>query len=156
MCFKNALIILLFPFVMYSQLKVDDVASGWKDNIYKAINIVKTHDVEKYNVLVNECTHIGYWLGNYSTTEGNSTILIPKQVMEAGNINNLAATLVHESMHLQIARMKKENGIIFSDGYEERLCYSYELNFLNKIPFVETWLVNHAVIYENLYSRYLY
>jgi hypothetical protein len=76
--------------------------------------------------------------------------------MESGNVNNLAATLVHESMHLQIARMKKENAIILSDGYEERLCYSYELNFLNKIPFVETWLINHAVIYENLYSRYLY
>ena len=156
MRFKNALIAILFPLVGFSQLKVDDVASGWKDDVYKAISIIKTYDVEKYNILISECTHIGYWLGSYSTTEGNSTILIPKQVMEFGNVNNLAATLVHESMHLQIAKLRKTNEFVMSNGYEERLCYSYELNFLYKIPKVESWLIKHAAVYESLYARYLY
>ena len=156
MRFKNALILLLYPVITFSQIKVDDVASGWKDNIYLAIDIIKTYDIEKYNVLISECTHIGYWLGNYSTTEGNSSILIPKQVMESGSVNNLAATLVHESMHLQIAKLRKQSKITMSDGYEERLCYSYELNFLNKIPKVEPWLIKHATAYEIIYSRYLY
>lgn len=156
MYIKNALILLLFPLISFSQIKVDDVASGWKVNIDKAINVIKTYDPEKYDVLITECNHIGYWLGSYATTEGNSTILIPKLVMESGNINNLAATLVHESLHLQIAKLRKEGLIAMTDGYEEHLCYSYELNFLNKIPGVETWLIKYASFYKTMYARYLY
>jgi hypothetical protein len=66
--------------------------------------------------------------------------LIAQKEIIAGNINDLAATLVHESLHLYFWR----NNIVFPKNEEEILCYTYELELLFKIPDVEPWLISHA------------
>ena len=67
----------------------------------------------------------------------------------AGNINDLAATLVHESLHLFILK----NKLKMPENYEEVVCYTYELEMLLKIPNVEPWLVNHATKQIEFYSN---
>jgi hypothetical protein len=137
------------PFLSFSQIKIDDVGDGWKGKIEQALAIVKQYDTEKYNLLIESCTHISYSLLSFSTTENGNTILISQKQIMAGNINDLAATLVHESLHLFILK----NKLKMPENYEEVVCYTYELEMLLKIPNVEPWLVNHATKQIEFYSN---
>jgi hypothetical protein len=131
---------IFFPFILSAQIKIDDVGDGWKNKVEQAIEVIKQYDPEKYTLLMENCEHISYSLLPFSTTETQNTILISQKEIIAGNINDLAATLVHESLHLYFWR----NNIVFPKNEEEILCYTYELELLFKIPNVESWLVSHA------------
>jgi len=131
---------ILFPFLLSAQIKIDDVGDGWKNKVEHAIEVIKQYDPEKYTLLMENCEHISYSLLPFSTTETQNTILIAQKEIIAGNINDLAATLVHESLHLYFWR----NNIVFPKNEEEILCYTYELELLFKIPNVESWLISHA------------
>lgn len=72
--------------------------------------------------------------------DGVGKIYISNMDMKIESINNLACVLVHESLHLFF--LKKE--IKISKKEEERLCYLYELELLNKIPSAESWLIHHT------------
>jgi hypothetical protein len=133
----------------YGQLKVTDVGDGWKNKVDSALMIVKEYDLEKYNVILETCNVIGYWNESFSTTEGDSVILISTKDMNYGNVYNIAAILVHESMHLYI----KQLYIKLPVNKEEVLCYTYELNFLNRVPNVEPWLINNATNKIKYYSK---
>jgi hypothetical protein len=132
---------LLLPLFVQSQLKIDDVGDNWKLKVQKAIIVIQAHDVEKYDALIGTCTHVGYWTGLFSTSEDSSTILLSTKDISGPSINNVAAALVHESLHLFI----KRNGIKLDECDEEFLCYMYELEFLESIPIVEPWLIDHAL-----------
>jgi hypothetical protein len=138
------------PFLSFSQIQIDDVGDGWKGKVEQALAIVKQYDTEKYNLLIESCTHISYSLLSFSTTENGNTILISQKQIIAGNINDLAATLVHESLHLFILK----NKLKMPENYEEVVCYTYELEMLLKIPNVEPWLVNHATKQIEFYSNH--
>jgi hypothetical protein len=84
---------------------------------------------------------IGYWNESFSTTEGDTTILISTKDMNFNNIYNIAAILVHESMHLYI----KQLYIKIPPNKEEVITYKYELDFLKKIPNVDQWLIDNCV-----------
>jgi hypothetical protein len=131
---------IFFPFLLSAQIKIDDVGDGWKNKVEQAIEVIKQYDPEKYTLLMENCEHISYSLLPFSTTETQNTILISQKEIIAGNINDLAATLVHESLHLYFWR----NNIVFPKNEEEILCYTYELELLFKIPNVEPWLISHA------------
>jgi hypothetical protein len=147
---KQLLLCLSFvPFLSFTQIKIDDVGDGWKGKVEQALTIVKQYDTEKYNLLIESCTHISYSLLSFSTTENGNTILISQKQIIAGNINDLAATLVHESLHLFILK----NKLKMPENYEEVVCYTYELEMLLKIPNVEPWLVNHATKQIEFYSN---
>jgi hypothetical protein len=140
---------ILFPFILSAQIKIDDVGDGWKDKVEQAIEVVKQYDPEKYTLLMENCEHISYSLLPFSTTENGTTILIAQKEIIAGNINDLAATLVHESLHLYFWK----NNMIFPENEEEILCYTYELELLFKIPDVEPWLISHAKKQIELYTK---
>jgi hypothetical protein len=147
---KQLLLCLSFiPFFSFTQIKIDDVGDGWKGKVEQALTIVKQYDTEKYNLLIESCTHISYSLLSFSTTENGNTILISQKQIITGNINDLAATLVHESLHLFILK----NKLRMPENYEEVVCYTYELEFLYMIPNVESWLVNHATKQIEFYSN---
>ena len=128
------------PFFSFTQIKIDDVGDGWKGKVEQAIEIVKQYDSEKYTLLMENCKHISYSLLAFSTTENGNTILISQKEILKGNINDIAAILVHESLHLYLLR----NQIKMAFNEEEILCYTYELELLFKIPDVEPWLIDHA------------
>jgi hypothetical protein len=149
---KKLLSGLLFLFITlhsFGQLRVTDVGDGWKEKVDSALKIIQTYDIEKYNVILETCTLIGYWNESFSTTEGDSVILISTKDMSHTSINNIAAILVHESMHLYIKQLYAK----VSPNREETLCYVYELNFLYKVPNVEIWLIENATNKIKYYSK---
>ena len=60
----------------------------------------------------------------------DNEILITKNDVLLGSLNNIAAVIVHESKHLQYVN----NNILVSLNVEEIECFTYEKNFLLKIP----------------------
>lgn len=130
----------LIPFLTFGQIRIDDVGDGWKSKVEQALQVVQQTDCEKYEMIVSTCTHISYSTANFATTESGNTILIPRREIMAGNINDIAAILVHESLHLYILQTK----MLMPEADEELLCYAYELEFLLQIPGVEQWLLDHA------------
>ena len=131
---------IFFPLILSAQIKIDDVGDGWKNKVEQAIEIVKQYDSEKHTLLTENCNHISYSLLPFSTTESGNTILISQKEILKGNVNDIAAILVHESLHLYFLK----NNIILPENEEEILCYTYELELLFKIPDVEPWLIDHA------------
>jgi len=149
---KKLLSGLLFLFITlhsFGQLRVTDVGDGWKEKVDSALKIIQAYDIEKYNVILETCTLIGYWNESFSTTEGDSVILISTKDINHVSINNIAAILVHESMHLYIKQLYDK----VSPNREETICYVYELNFLYKVPNVEIWLIENATNKMKYYSK---
>jgi hypothetical protein len=130
----------LIPFLTFGQIRIDDIGDGWKNKVEQALQVVQQTDCEKYEMIMSTCTHISYSTANFATTESGNTILIPRREIMAGNINDIAAILVHESLHLYILQTK----MMMPEADEELLCYAYELEFLLQIPGVEQWLLDHA------------
>jgi len=133
-------LISLIPFLAFSQIRIDDIGDGWKAKVEQALTVIQQTDCEKYDLLMATCKHISYSTATFATTESGTTILIPRREIVIGNINDIAAILVHESLHLYML----QNKLIMPEADEEVLCYAYELEFLLQIPGVETWLLDHA------------
>jgi len=140
---------IFFPFIFSAQIKIDDVGDGWKNKVEQAIEVVKQYDPEKYTLLMENCEHISYSLLHFSTTESGNTILISQKEILKGNINDIAAILVHESLHLYLLK----NRIKMAFNEEEILCYTYEIELLFKVPNVEPWLLSHAKAQIEFYTN---
>ena len=134
---------------LFGQIKVDDVGDGWKQTVEQAIDLIKQYDTTRYNLLLEVCTHISYSTAPFSTTESENTILISQKDIQSKNINNIAAVLVHESLHLYFQR----KGYKMTEPQEEFRCYVYEIQFLLLLPNVEPWLLEHAQNQIEFYSK---
>ena len=143
MRFKNAvvLIFLLLTIPVYSQIEIDDVGDGWKSKVDSALTLIKKTDQTAYKEVLDNCKHITYWMGAFSTTSDSATIMISTNDMKIGSVNNLACVIVHEAHHLYI----KRNKIVYTPRKEEYVCYSYEYEFLRKLPSPEDWLTIHVI-----------
>ena len=141
------ILMLLFTIQLFSQIIIDDVGEGWKRKVERSLEVIQKTDSSKYNTVIKQCKRIGFWNNKFSTTEGNDVILISKQDIQSGNINNLSAIIIHESKHLYY----RNNNIFLDERFEEILCYQYELDFLKKIPSVEDWLIKHCEIMIKYY-----
>jgi hypothetical protein len=69
--------------------------------------------------------------------------------MIGGSINNIAAAIVHESFHMYRWNNNLERGM----NIEECMGYTYELEFLMKIPNVEPFLIEHAKEMIEFYKK---
>lgn len=144
MRFKNALIltiILLFTSTGFSQIQIDDVGDGWKMKVDSALELISKTDPVVYKEVKENCKHISYWMGKFSTTQDSTTILISTSDMRIGSINNLACVIVHEAHHLYI----KRNKIVMMPRKEEYVCYLHEYDFLKKLSNPEDWLTIHVI-----------
>jgi hypothetical protein len=151
MCFKNALIFvfLLLTTNLFSQILVDDVGDGWKSQVDSALLLIKRTSPEHWTEVENYCTHITFWLGNFSTTTDSSTVMISTKDIRLNSINNLACIIIHETHHLYILN----KGIKLTEPKEELECYLYELKFVNKLKDCEFWLKAHVIKCINHYSE---
>lgn len=142
-------ILALLPICSQGQIKIDKAGDGWDLKVDSAIQLIKETDYEKAIVLDSVCSKVEFWQGSFSTNEGShgnkGTILVSVKDVKLNSINNLAAVLVHESLHLLF--LKK--GIVLSPGREEMYCYRYELEFILKLKDPEPWLIQHANYYMN-------
>jgi hypothetical protein len=133
---------------LFAQIKIDDVGEGWKDSVECAIEKIRESDPFYYVFVKSNCNHVSYTMAGFSTTEGDSTILISTRQMKAGYINDIAATLVHESLHLYLKRLN----VNLNEREEELMCYKFELMFLFRVIDVEAWLMSNAITMINHYS----
>ena len=143
---KLLAIFLISPILAFSQIRIDDVGDGWKGLVEQALKVIETTDTAKYNLVTQYCTQITYGLQLFSTTESGHVIILPTAEMKKGIVNDIAAAIVHESLHLYFVH----NSIGASEQTEEAICYAYELEFLRQIPGVEQFLLDHAL------RQYLY
>ena len=141
------MISLMFWSYSISQINIVDVGDGWKGKVQQALDTIQKYDTVKYNNLITKCNNIGYWNNTFATTEPPHTILIPTSEMNFGNIYNICAILIHESYHLLIF------GRNMNPNQEEYWAYSYELDFLTKVPNVDGWLIQNAQNKINYYSK---
>jgi hypothetical protein len=142
-------LILLFPISCYSQISIDKAGDGWDLKVDSAIALIKKVDPEKARVLDSVCNRIEFWQGGFSTNSGTygnkGTILVSVKDVNLNSINNLAAVLVHESLHLLFL----QKGIVLTLTKEEMYCYRYEYEFILKLDNPEPWLIQHADFYKN-------
>jgi hypothetical protein len=131
----------------FSQVHIADVGDGWKSKVQQALDTIQKYDTVKYNNLITKCNNIGYWNNKFATTEPPHTILIPTSEMNFGNIYNICAILIHESYHLLLY------GKNMGPNQEECWAYSYELDFLMKVPCVDEWLIQNAQNKIKYYSK---
>ena len=143
---KLLAIFLISPLLAFSQIRIDDVGDGWKGLVEQALKVIETTDTAKYNLVTQYCTQITYGLQPFSTTELDHVIILPTAEMKKGIVNDIAAAIVHESLHLYFIH----NSIGTNVQAEEAICYAYELEFLKQIPGVEQFLLDHAL------RQYLY
>ena len=141
------LILLMFWSSSFSQVHIADVGDGWKSKVKQALDTIQKYDTVKYNNLITKCNNIGYWNNKFATTEPPHTILIPTSEMNFGNIYNICAILIHESYHLLLY------GKNMDPNQEECWAYSYELDFLMKVPCVDEWLIQNAQNKIKYYSK---
>jgi hypothetical protein len=130
-----------------SQINITDVGDGWKGKVQQALDTIQKYDTVKYNNIITKCNNIGYWNNTFATTEPPHTILIPTSEMNFGNIYNICAILIHESYHLLIY------GRNMNPNQEEYWAYSYELDFLTKVPNVDGWLIQNAQTKKETFSQ---
>jgi len=143
MCIKNALILLLvlFPLFSFSQIKIPNVGDEWKPEVDSAISLIKKIDTSSYRILIENCNEIEFIVSNTSSTKPPHTIAINTGDLKIKSINNIACVLVHESYHLYIFN----NRIFLTPNEEELVCYNREYRFLCKLSGIEDWLFNHVI-----------
>lgn len=124
----------------YSQIVVDKAGDGWDLKVDSALNLIEKTDTIVNNLVHSVCYKIQFWNGCYSTNDGEHDIIISTGDVYLGSINNLAAVIVHESLHLYLSN----RGVELIAKTEENFCYRYELNFINKLPNPEFWLIQHT------------
>ena len=138
------IVMVLSTTICKSQIVIDKAGDGWDLRADSALAIIKQTDTTAYKLVLRVCNKITFWSGNYSTNEGykdtKGTIMISSTDAKAKSLNNIAAVIVHESLHLYL----RYRGVQESPR-EEILCYSYEYDFLRKIPNVEYYLLEHCL-----------
>jgi hypothetical protein len=139
-----ALFFAFIPSLAYSQIKIDKGGNFWDLRVSEALEKIKSIDSNYYKTVNEYCQEISFWSGPYSTNSGDSlrrgTIIISSKDMNIGDIDNICAVIVHESLHLKLSSL----GIKCSENEEEIICYQYEMDFLLKIPGVKSYLIRHA------------
>ena len=141
------MISLMFWSSSISQINIADVGDGWKGKVQQALDTIQKYDTVKYNNIITKCNNIGYWNNTFATTEPPHTILIPTSEMNFGNIYNICAILIHESYHLLLY------GRNMDPNQEEYWAYSYELDFLMKVPNVDGWIIQNAQTKKETFSQ---
>ena len=153
MCFKNVIFIisvllLITPIKSHSQILIEEV-SDYRVLVDSSLNLIRKKDPKKWKILENNVRRIDFNLGRFSTTEPPHTILISVDDMKLRSVPNIAAILVHESLHLYCFN---EN-IKKSDPDEEIFCYQGELDFLTRIVDKNDQLIKNCKDKIDYYSK---
>ncbi len=146
------ILILFIPGFISAQIKIDTSNREWSNKIDSALSKIKSIDTVYYSRLLSVCDNICYINKNFSTCKGSrnskGTIKLSVNDLKRGEIDNICAAIVHESLHLKI----RNSGIKMKRSDEETLCYSYELEFIMKISGVDRALIINAENHIMLFS----
>lgn len=138
-------ILMMLPVAAFSQIQVDDVGEGWKARVDSALVMIQQTSPEAWALIDTNVAKVEFWLGDRSSTVPAShgkkgTILLAVDEIELG-VYNIAAVIVHESIHLHMWR----KGIKLPAIQEEITAYCWELMFLTRLPGCPAWLEYNAI-----------
>lgn len=137
------LILLAVTAVSHAQIVIDQAGDNWRAKVDSAIALIKTAPKEYYENLESSCDSISFFNASFSSCSGGlmqkGTIFVSANDVKIG-IQNIAAVLIHESLHLRY----RKNGLILSERREESYCYLYEWRFLRSLPEPDPALLDHA------------
>jgi len=138
------IVLMLLPTLLSAQIKVDDVGDGWKSRVDSAIQLIQKVSPDAWALLDSTTNKVEFWLGDRSSTRpdpafGKGTILLAVDDIELG-VFNVAAVLVHESLHLSFHQKK----LRLEAKQEELTAYLWELLFLMQVPGCPFWLIHNA------------
>jgi hypothetical protein len=137
------LILLAVTSVSHAQIHIDQAGDDWRATADSAISLIKTAPNFYYTGLLAVCDSISFFNASFSSCEGSlnqmGTIFVSANDARLG-VQNVAAVLVHESLHLRLA-MK---GYALPTRTEEHLAYMYEWQFLKTLPGADPSLIKYA------------
>jgi hypothetical protein len=138
------ILIMSLPTLVSAQIKIDDVGDGWKVKVDSAITLIKKVSPDAWLLLDSTTSNVEFWLGDRSSTRPDpnfkkGTILLAVDEIELGVVN-IAAVLVHESLHLSFHQRK----FALEPKQEELTAYLWELLFLVQVPNCPLWLIQNA------------
>jgi len=137
------LILLAVIGVSHAQIVIDQAGDNWRATVDSAISLIKTSPSFYYTGLITVCDSVSFFNAGFSSCEGSlnqrGTIFVSANDVRLG-IQNVAAVLVHESLHLRLA-MK---GYTLPARKEEHLAYMYEWQFLKNLPGADPSLIKYA------------
>ena len=137
------LILLAVTSVSHAQIYVDQAGDDWRAKADSAISLIKTASAFYYTGLLAVCDSISFFNASFSSCEGSvnqmGTIFVSANDVRLG-VQNIAAVLVHESLHLRFAM----NGYSLPPRKEEHLAYMYEWQFLKTLPGADSALIEYA------------
>ena len=129
--------------VSHAQIVIDQAGDNWRATVDSAISLIKTSPSFYYTGLITVCDSVAFFNAGFSSCEGSlnqrGTIFVSANDVRLG-IQNVAAVLVHESLHLRLA-MK---GYTLPARKEEHLAYMYEWQFLKNLPGADPSLIKYA------------
>lgn len=138
-----ALILLAVAGVSHAQITIDQAGDNWRAKVDSAISLIRTAPSFYYGGLIAVCDSVSFFNASFSSCEGSfdqkGTIFVSANDVKLG-IQNIAAVLIHESLHLSIL-MK---GHSLPPGREEHLAYMYEWQFLKNLPGADPSLIKYA------------
>lgn len=137
------LILLAVTGVSHAQIYIDQAGDDWRAKADSAISLIKTAPAFYYTGLLAVCDSISFFNASFSSCEGSvnqmGTIFVSANDVRLG-VQNVAAVLVHESLHLRFAM----NGYSLPPRKEEHLAYMYEWQFLKTLPGADSALIEYA------------
>jgi hypothetical protein len=137
------LILLAVTSVSHAQIYIDQAGDDWRAKADSAISLIKTAPNFYYTGLLAVCDSLSFFNASFSSCEGSlnqmGTIFVSANDVRLG-VQNVAAVLVHESLHLRLA-MK---GYALPTRTEEHLAYMYEWQFLKTLPGADSSLIKYA------------
>ena len=137
------LILLAVTGVSHAQIVIDQAGDNWRAKVDSAITLIKTAPNLYYSELISVCDSVAFFNASFSSCTGSlnqkGTIFVSANDVKLG-IQNIAAALVHESLHLRFV-MK---GYSLPPRKEEHLAYMYEWQFLKNLPGADPALIEYA------------
>ena len=144
-------LLLLVMFMLPKNLKCQEITKQDLARIDSAKALINRIGEPFSSSLSKHCNHITTWGGAYASCYADpgkpGTIYLTEEEIKFGDIHNIAAALVHESLHLEF---------FYEDIHpieEEKICYEYEMEFLLKVPNIDPWLLDNALKMIIFYSR---
>jgi hypothetical protein len=144
------LVLLLLSFACRAQIVIDPGGDNWKSRVDSALVLIKQTSTDYYTFVNQNCARVAFISADHSSCAGDTgkrgIIFVSAGDISLG-IQNIAAVLVHESLHLYFQKI----WAVMPENTEEGLCYTFELQFLKLLPNPEPLLVKHA---ENQIKKY--
>ena len=142
--------LILFFCLLSIRLLSQSEIKNYNSEFHQSLELIKLNDVIKYNFLLKSCNKIIIGEETHTYQKNDSTIVIPKNVIDSHSLNYLTCFIVHQLKHIEIVSWSASE---ISSKRAEYICYQTEYGFFTKLQNTEDWLreliVGKMIEYNN-------